>query len=83
MTFDETFDEWTKQIIEDFRGAGFTVGSYLGFPLVEMPSVLAESVRLIKFHGSVSADKRIYAEGMLLVPAGSPVEERFDVRHVG
>ena len=63
-----TLEEWTAKIREDLKAAGFESEVYHGFPLVRS----GPDLKLIKFKASVSCDKRIYKEGMLFVPFGSP-----------
>jgi hypothetical protein len=67
-----TLDQWTKDIKADLTAAGFEVTEYQGFPLVKRPARWDDGVRLLKFVPCYSCEKRIYAEGMLFVPAGSP-----------
>lgn len=66
-----TLAEWRAILTADLQKAGFTVKEYKGFPLVERPTAMEDGVRLIKFRGSLPADRRIYGEGMIFLPAGS------------
>lgn len=66
-----TLDEWTARIIDELKAAGFGASVYQGFPLVAMPSTHEEGVRFLKFKPTLAADRRIYSEGCLLVPAGA------------
>jgi hypothetical protein len=67
-----TLPEWTASVIAELKAAGFEVSEYQGFPLVQRPESLEETVRLLKFETKhFPADRTIYAEGMLFVPAGS------------
>jgi hypothetical protein len=63
--------EWTAKITEELRAAGFHPTEYRGFPLMKLPEGHFEIVRLLKFRTSLAADRRIYAEGMIFIPAGS------------
>lgn len=67
-----TLQEWSAAVRAEFTAAGFEVSEYHGFPLVTCPADVESGVRLLKFRSQFPLDKRIYAEGMLLVPAGSP-----------
>jgi hypothetical protein len=66
-----TLEEWHTAILTELRVAGFQATTYQGFPLVERPDLFSEGVRLLKFQTSLPCDRRIYAEGMLFVPAGA------------
>jgi hypothetical protein len=66
-----TLQEWTQSIIDELTAAGFEATTYQGFPLAPMPTTQQEGVRFLKFHTTLAADRRIYAEGCLFVPAGS------------
>jgi hypothetical protein len=67
-----TLPEWTASVIAELKGEGFEVSEYQGFPLVKCPETHAEGVRLLKFKTKeFPADRTIYEEGMLFVPAGS------------
>jgi hypothetical protein len=66
-----TLQEWTSLVTQDLERAGFAVGTHAGFPIVKCPATLAEGVRLLKLSVNPPADRRIYAEGMLFIPAGS------------
>jgi hypothetical protein len=66
-----TLSEWTSVVSSELRSAGFEVSEYRGFPLVKPGESHLEKYRLLKFSTSLPADRRIYAEGMLFVPAGS------------
>ena len=66
-----TLPEWTKSIIDELTAAGFETSEYQGFPLVKIPTTHAEGVRFLKFHTTLPADRTMYAEGCLFVPAGS------------
>lgn len=68
-----TLKEWGAVVSSDLAQAGFDVGQYGEFPIVKRPASMEETVRLIKFRTVLPAEKRIYAEGMLFVPAGLPV----------
>jgi hypothetical protein len=67
-----TLSEWTGIVVNELRDLGYDVSIYQGFPLVKRPTDWDAGVRLLKLRLSVAVDKRIYAEGMLIVPAGSP-----------
>ena len=67
-----TLPEWTAEVTEDFRAAGYTVTEMGGFPIVAMPADVRNGASLIKFQGRWACEKRLYAEGMLLVPVGTP-----------
>lgn len=67
--------EWTEGVKKHFQSEGFEVEEYQGFPLVKMPAALKDSTRLLKLAGPVGfhpVEKRLYKEGMLCVPVGSP-----------
>jgi hypothetical protein len=64
-----TLPEWTQQLKDELTREGFEVSDYQGFPLVKMPQARNEAVKLLKFKTSLSADRRIYGEGMLFLPA--------------
>ncbi len=66
-----TLGEWTAAVIEELKAAGFDAREHQGFPLVQRPEDFQEGVRLLKFHTTLPADREIYAEGMIFVPAGS------------
>lgn len=67
-----TLQEWTMIISAELKAEGFEVSEYQGFPLVKRPESIEEGVRLLKFHTKqFPADREIFAEGMLFVPAGS------------
>jgi hypothetical protein len=64
--------QWTATVIANLKAAGFEVSEYQGFPLVNRPESLEETERLLNFSViGFPADRTIYAEGMLFVPAGS------------
>ncbi len=63
--------EWADTIVAELKAAGFSVTVHEGFPLVKRPATHDDRVRLLKFRTSLSADRRIYAEGMLFVPPGA------------
>jgi hypothetical protein len=67
-----TLAEWTEIVVNELRELDYDVSIYQGFPLVKRPTDWDAGVRLLKLSLSVAVDKRIYAEGMLFVPAGSP-----------
>ena len=66
-----TLQQWTAQILLELQAAGFKAREHQGFPLMQMPDGHLEIVRLLKFRTSLGSDRRIYAEGMLFLPAGS------------
>jgi hypothetical protein len=66
-----TLDEWSTTITAELRAAGFNVELYQRFPLVEIPILQSQFVKLLKFKTSMPADREIYGEGMLFMPAGS------------
>jgi hypothetical protein len=66
-----TLPEWTSMISAELTAAGFEVTTYHDFPLVRMPMAQAERVRLLEFQPTLRTQRRIYAEGMLFLPAGS------------
>ena len=66
-----TLAEWTGTIIAELHAAGFAATEYQGFPLVKRPESIEEGVRLLKLKTTFPADREIYGEGMLFVPAGS------------
>lgn len=68
-----TLPEWTAKITEEAQAAGFQVTEYEGFPLIATPESFDDKYRFLKFKFSMSTDKRIYSEGILIVPAGSPL----------
>lgn len=63
-------EQWTDTIKKEAADAGFSVSEYQGFPLIARPASMNDGVRLIKFKFSMPVTKKIYGEGMLLVPAG-------------
>lgn len=67
-----TLEQWSAQMVEELRASGFSVSMYHGFPLVAKPEGFEDGVRLLKLQLSMPVEKRIYAEGALIVPAGSP-----------
>lgn len=71
MANTDRFKVWADEVSAQLSGAGFTVKEYQGFPIVELPATHEETVRLLKFARTVGCDRRIYAEGMLFVPAGA------------
>jgi hypothetical protein len=62
---------WTAQVKNEYAAAGFEVSEFSGFPLVKRPETLAATVKLLKFRASLPTESRIYAEGMILMPAGT------------
>jgi hypothetical protein len=64
-----TLPEWTQQLKDELTREGFEVSDYQGFPLVKKPKSFSETVRLLDFQTSLDADRRIYGEGMLFLPA--------------
>lgn len=67
-----TLQQWTTIIIAELKANGFEAREYQGFPLVKRPESHEEGVRLLKFSTKqFPADREIYAEGMLFMPAGS------------
>jgi hypothetical protein len=71
-----TLPEWTKSIIDELTAAGFEAREYKGFPIATIPAGDGmaghlERVRFLKFHTTLAADRRMYAEGCLFSPAGS------------
>lgn len=69
-----TLQEWTAAVSAELKTAGFEVSEYQGFPLVKRPPLFEDGVKLLKLKLSLATDRRIYAEGMLFVPYGSPRE---------
>jgi hypothetical protein len=69
-----TLQEWTAEVMAELKAAGFEVSEYQRFPFVKAPTSMQEGVRLLKFTTSLAADRTLYAEGMLFVPAGSARE---------
>jgi hypothetical protein len=67
-----TLEQWTKDVKASLSAAGFDVSEYQGFPLVKRPPNWDDGLRLLKFEPCYPCAKRIYAEGMLFVPFGSP-----------
>ena len=69
-----TLAEWTQRLTEEYTAAGFVVKEYEGFPLVEVEASggIQEKRRLLRFRSKTPAKRSIYAEGMLLLPVGSP-----------
>lgn len=67
-----TLAEWTAEVKGELQQAGFIVQIHCGFPLVPAPATFEEKKRLIELPMKLMSDRRIYAEGMLFVPAGSP-----------
>lgn len=63
-----TLQEWTAEMRGALRQAGFDVTEHMGFPLVRTPSALPEKVRLMELPLPLAHEKRIYAEGMVIVP---------------
>lgn len=63
-----TLPEWTAEMRGALRQAGFTVDEFMGFPLVRTPPSLAEKDRLLRLTLPYEHEKRIYLDGMLLVP---------------
>jgi len=66
-----TLPEWTATIIAELRSAGFEASEYAGLPLAQDPGTIAEKIRFLKFRTSLAADRTIYKEGVLFVPAGT------------
>jgi hypothetical protein len=66
--------EWTATVIAELKAENFSVLNYQGFPLVK-PNMdgdwagYMERVRLLKFRSTLPSYRRIYAEGMLFLPA--------------
>lgn len=65
--------EWTAAITEELRTAGYEVRELSGFPLVTVPKEHHAIVAFLKFRTTLAADRRMYAEGCLFLPAGSSV----------
>lgn len=63
-----TLPEWTAEMCGAVRQAGFEVDVRWGFPLVRTPPSLFEKIRLMELHLPWPCERRVYAEGMLLVP---------------
>jgi hypothetical protein len=68
-----TLGEWTAEVCGALRQDGFIVDVYWSFPLVREPLTLAQRFKLLEVKLPLATDRRIYAEGMLFVPAGSPL----------
>lgn len=68
-----TLQEWTAAVTAELVAAGFEVSDYQGFPLVKTPESHTEKYRFLNFSTTMGASRRIYAEGVLFVPAGSPL----------
>jgi hypothetical protein len=66
-----TLNQWSAEIVQKLRAAGFNPTIYHGFPLVKIPEAHHEIVRFLKLCQTVGADRRIYAEGCLFVPHGA------------
>lgn len=67
-----TLEEWvaeTRKVIEE---AGFVVEIREGFPLVKPPDTLAGRVRLLELKLPYPSERRIYREGMLVMPSVPP-----------
>lgn len=78
-----TPDEWLDQIPKDLDAAGFTWRWKSGFPLVAMPKAQDDRVRLIKLPLTYACEKRIYAEGMLILPPEVAIALDEAKRHAG
>lgn len=63
-----TLAEWTAEMRGALRQEGFTVDEFVGLPLVRTPPSLAEKDRLLRLQLPLAHEKRIYADGVLLVP---------------
>ncbi len=63
--------EWTASIIDELKMTGFECSEHQGFPLAKVPDSIAEKVRFLKFRTTFAADRIIYAEGVLFLPAES------------
>ncbi len=66
-----TLEEFTSKVMEELIAAGFQVERHCGFPLVKTPLGHEEIYRFLKFRTSFPCDRRIYAEGCLMLPAGA------------
>lgn len=72
-----TLEDWTADVIEDLRLAGYTVENHDGFPLAtDKPSALGlkRSTALLEFQARYPANRAVYAEGVLFSPAARPAE---------
>jgi hypothetical protein len=63
-----TLAEWTAEMRGALKQAGFTVDEFMGFPLVRTPPTLEGKDRLLRLALPYGHEKRIYADGVLLVP---------------
>jgi hypothetical protein len=66
-----TLEEFTSKVMKELKDADFVVEEFQGFPLVKTPHNYADIYRFLKFRTSIPCDRRIYAEGCLMLPAGS------------
>ena len=67
-----TLQEWTTTMCDELKAGGFDVSEYQGFPLVKRPASIEDGVRLLEFHTTYAATRKIYSEGMLFIPVGTP-----------
>lgn len=63
-----TLPEWTAEMCGAVRQAGFDVDVRWGFPLVRTPPTHEGKLRLLQLQLPLACERRIYLEGMLLVP---------------
>lgn len=63
-----TLAEWTAHAIAELKATGFEATEHQGFPLVATPPTLDGKRKLLDLRLSFSCEKRVYAEGVLLVP---------------
>lgn len=62
-----TLKEWVDQTKLAIEQAGFTVEIYQGFPLIKVER--RDRLKLLDLKLPLGGHKRIYAEGVLVVPA--------------
>jgi hypothetical protein len=63
-----TREEWFDQVRAAYADGGFTVKGLHGFPLIEIPESIDDTVRLLELRPPFSASCRIYEEGMIVLP---------------
>jgi hypothetical protein len=63
-----TLAEWAAEMRGALRQAGFTVEDRWGFPLVRTPETLEGKDRLLRLALPYRHEKRISADGVLVVP---------------
>ena len=65
-----TFAEWNSTVFREMQGLGYEVSYKCRLPFIRTPSTPEGKVKLLEIRLSVPVDRKIYADGVFLVPPG-------------